>query len=130
MNYFSRLAGLLFAAVLFLGAGCATEKLPSEDIEIFTKHKDIIDVLKSDRFSADSKEKYEAAKQLAKYVDFSFTRELKTVNEIFNYRDMLVDNQRRDNPVYTFNYRYGDHYIRFRFFSHRMFVVRSEITEK
>ena len=70
MNYFSRLAGLLFAAVLFLGAGCATEKLPSEDIEIFTKHKDIIDVLKSDRFSADSKEKYEAAKQLAKVWQF------------------------------------------------------------
>ena len=129
MNRFSRLLALLFAAVL-LSSGCATQKLPSEDIEIFTKHRDIISVLKSDRFSADSKEKYEAAKELVKHIDFSFTRELKTVNEIFNYRDMLVDNQRRDNPIYTFNYRYGDRFVRIRFFSHRMFVVRTEITQK
>ena len=129
MNRFSRLLALLFAALL-LTSGCATQKLPSEDIEIFTKHRDIISVLKSDRFSADSKEKYEAAKELVKHIDFSFTRELKTVNEIFNYRDMLVDNQRRDNPIYTFNYRYGDRFVRIRFFSHRMFVVRTEITQK
>lgn len=129
MNRFSRLWALLFAALL-LSSGCATQKLPSEDIEIFTKYRDIISVLKSDRFSADSKEKYEAAKELVKHIDFSFTRELKTVNEIFNYRDMLVDNQRRDNPIYTFNYRYGDRFVRIRFFSHRMFVVRTEITQK
>ena len=129
MNRFSRLLALLFAALL-LSSGCATQKLPSEDIEIFTKHRDLISVLKSDRFSADSKEKYEAAKELVKHIDFSFTRELKTVNEIFNYRDMLVDNQRRDNPIYTFNYRYGDRFVRIRFFSHRMFVVRTEITQK
>ena len=129
MNRFSRLLALLFTALL-LSSGCATQKLPSEDIEIFTKHRDIISVLKSDRFSADSKEKYEAAKELVKHIDFSFTRELKTVNEIFNYRDMLVDNQRRDNPIYTFNYRYGDRFVRIRFFSHRMFVVRTEITQK
>ena len=116
--------------MLLLTSGCATQKLPSEDIEIFTKHRDLISVLKSDRFSADSKEKYEAAKELVKHIDFSFTRELKTVNEIFNYRDMLVDNQRRDNPIYTFNYRYGDRFVRIRFFSHRMFVVRTEITQK
>ena len=130
MNRFSRLLALLFTAMLLLTSGCATQKLPSEDIEIFTKHRDIISVLKSDRFSADSKEKYEAAKELVKHIDFSFTRELKTVNEIFNYRDMLVDNQRRDNPIYTFNYRYGDRFVRIRFFSHRMFVVRTEITQK
>ncbi len=127
---FFRFASFLPAAAIVLFSGCATDKLPSEDIEIFTRHKAIIDVLKSDRFSANSKEKYEAAKQLIKLVDFSYTRELKTVNDIFNYRDMLVDNQRRDSPVYTFNYRYGDKYVRIRFFSHRMFVVRTEITEK
>ena len=127
---FSRWFGFLPVAALILLCGCATEKLPSEDIEVLTRHKDIIDVLKSNKFSTNSKEKYEAAKKLAKHVDFSFTRELKTVNSLFNYRDMLVDNQRRESPVYTFNYRYGDNYIRFRFFSHRMFVVRAEVTEK
>ena len=127
---FFRFLNLLPLAAIALLCGCATDKMPSEDIEIFTKHKEIIDVLKSNRYSVYSKEKYEAAKKLIKVVDFSFTRELKTVNEIFNYRDMLVDDQRHDSPIYTFNYRYGDNYVRIRFFSHRMFVVRTEVTEK
>ena len=115
---------------LFLSAGCVTEKLPSEDIEVFTLHKDIIDVLKSDKYSADSKEKYEAARKLIRTIDLYYTRELKTVNAIFNYRDMLIDGTNADNPVFSFNYRYGDHYVRIRFFSHKMFVTRVEITEK
>ena len=125
---------LLFCAfsvlLLVSGSGCATEVLPSEDIEIFEKHKDIIGILKSSKYSADSKEKYEAAKKLIKVIDLYYTRELKTVNELFNYRDMLVDDKDPDSPVYSFNYRYGDSYVRIRFFSHKMFVVRVEITEK
>ena len=121
---------LLLLCALFLAAGCVTEKLPSEDIEIFTLHKDIIDVLKSDKYSADSKEKYEAARKLIRTIDLYYTRELKTVNAIFNYRDMLIDGTNADNPVFSFNYRYGDHYVRIRFFSHKMFVTRVEITEK
>lgn len=122
------LSAALCVPVFF--TGCATAQLPSEDIEIFTLHKDIIDVLKSDKYSADSLEKYEAAKKLIRVVDLYYTRELKTVNAIFNYRDMLVDDSKADSPVFSFNYRYGDHYVRIRFFSHKMFVTRVEITEK
>ena len=121
---------LLLLCALFLSAGCVTEKLPSEDIEVFTLHKDIIDVLKSDKYSADSKEKYEAARKLIRTIDLYYTRELKTVNAIFNYRDMLIDGTNADNPVFSFNYRYGDKSVRIRFFSHKMFVTRVEITEK
>ena len=127
---FSLLLHVFSAFLLISCAGCATEMLPSEDIEVFEKHKDIIGVLKSDKYRADSKEKYEAAKKLIKVVDLYYTRELKTVNAFFNYRDMLVDNKDQDNSVYSFNYRYGDNYVRIRFFSHKMFVVRVEITEK
>ena len=122
------LSGLLCA--LFFLTGCVTEKLPSEDIEVLTLHKDIIDVLKSDKYPADSREKYEAARKLIRTIDLYYTRELKTVNALFNYRDMLVDGTNADNPVFSFNYRYGDHYVRIRFFSHKMFVTRVEITEK
>ena len=122
------LSGLL-CAIFFL-TGCVTEKLPSEDIEVLTLHKDIIDVLKSDKYPADSREKYEAARKLIRTIDLYYTRELKTVNALFNYRDMLVDGTNADNPVFSFNYRYGDHYVRIRFFSHKMFVTRVEITEK
>ena len=127
---FSLLLHVFSVILLISGAGCATEMLPSEDIEVFEKHKDIISVLKSDKYRADSKEKYEAAKKLIKVVDLYYTRELKTVNAFFNYRDMLVDDKDQDNPIYSFNYRYGDNYVRIRFFSHKMFVVRVEITEK
>ena len=121
---------LFAAAAALLSSGCATDKLPSEDIEVLEKYSDIIAVLKSDNFPADSKEKYEAAKKLVRKVDLYYTRELKTVNSLFNYKDMLVDAQNQDNPVFSFNYRYRDHYVRIRFFSHKMFVTRVEITEK
>ena len=121
---------LFAAAAVLLLPGCATDKLPSEDIEVLEKHSDIIAILKSDNFPADSKEKYEAAKKLVRKVDLYYTRELKTVNSLFNYKDMLVDAQNQDNPVFSFNYRYRDHYVRIRFFSHKMFVTRVEITEK
>ena len=127
---FSLLFCAFFALSLIFSSGCVTEVLPSEDIEVFEKHKDIIAVLKSDKYSADSKEKYEAAKKLIKVVDLYYTRELKTVNALFNYRDMLIDDKDQNNPVFSFNYRYGDNYVRIRFFSHKMFVVRVEITEK
>ena len=120
----------LSAAALFFVSGCTTVKLPSEDIEVLEKHRDIIAILKSDKFPADSKEKYEAAKELISKVDLYYTRELKTVNALFNYKDMLVDGKDRDNPVFSFNYRYRDNYVRIRFFSHKMFVTRIEITEK
>ena len=120
----------VFVLAVLFSAGCATEMLPSEDIEVFTMHKDIIDVLKSDKYPADSKEKYEAAYKLVRVVDLYYTRELKTVNALFNYKDMLVDATDGDNPVFSFNYRYGDKSVRIRFFSHKMFVTRVEITEK
>ena len=122
----------LFAAlaILLLSSGCSSVKLPSEDIEALTLYSDIIKVLKSDKYRPDSKEKYEAAKEIIRKVDFYYTRELSTVNAFFNYKDMLVDARNQDNPVFSFNYRYRDHYVRLRFFSHKMFVTRVEITEK
>ena len=130
MKVFDKVFFAVLAGVLILTSGCVTEKLPSEDIEALEKYKDTIAVLKNNNFSADSKEKYEAACKLEKLVDFYYTRELKTVNAFFDYRDMLVDDPSKDSPVFSFNYRYGDKYIRFRFFSHKMFVTRVEITRQ
>ena len=130
MKFFGKVFFAVLAGAMVLTGGCVSDKLPSEDIEALEKFKDTIAVLKSDKFSADSREKYEAACLLESVVDFYYTRELKTVNEFFNYRDMLVDDPSKDSPVFSFNYRYKDKYIRFRFFSHKMFVTRVEITRK
>ncbi|MBE6355632.1 MAG: hypothetical protein E7058_00785 [Lentisphaerae bacterium] len=121
---------LLISALIF--AGCSTvssNRLPAEDIEVFEKHNDIISILRNPKISPNSKEKYEAAKELIKHVDLHFTRETKTVDQIFHYRDAAADGLHTETPVFTFTYRYANDFIRIRFFTCRMFVTRVEITE-
>ena len=119
-----------FFSVLFLLCGCATEKLPSEDLEVPVLCADLIKVLKDPELAPNSKQKYRAAKAIAKKVDFSFTRETKTLNDIFYHKDALIDFPERDDRTITFNYQYQDNYIRFKFSTYRNFVVRVDVTEK
>jgi hypothetical protein len=123
----------LFAFAFLLtvfNSGCVADKLPAEDIEVLEKHADIIKILRSPEFLPNSKEKYQAAKELIKYVDLHFIRETGTVNQLFYYRDASVDAPGSDNPVFTFTYQHGNDLLRIRFFTFRMFVTRVEITEK
>lgn len=124
---------ILLTGVLALTfAGCSTvssNRLPSEDIEVFEKYGDIIAILRNPKISPNSKEKYNAARELIKKVDLHFTRETKTVDKLFYYRDAAADGLHTETPVFTFTYRYGNDFIRFRFFTCRMFVTRVEITE-
>ena len=117
----------LFVAAIF--CGCATEKLPSEDIEVLTKYADIIKVLRSPSIPPNSKEKYEAAKELIEHVDLYFTRETKTVDTLFYHRDAMIDAP-GDKPVFTFIYSWKNRSLRIRFFTCRMFITRVEIVEK
>ena len=53
------------AALLALLCGCATEeKLPAEDLEVPLLYGDLIKVLQDPNIKPNSKEKYEAAKEL------------------------------------------------------------------
>ena len=119
----------LFVSVSLLFTGCATEKLPSEDIEVLEKYSDIISVLKNPAIPPNSKEKYDAAKKLLKYVDLRYTRETATVNKLFHYGDAAVDAPNAKDPVFTFNYQYQNKYVRIRFFTCMMFITRVEIKE-
>ncbi len=116
-------------ALLFI-CGCAVTRLPSEDIEVLSKYADIVSVLKSPDLRPNSREKYEAAKKLVKYVDLHFTRETSTVDKLFFHRDAAVDNPGGDDPTFTFTYLWENKMVRIRFFTFRMFVTRVEITEK
>ena len=125
----------LFAAVaLLLAGGCTLfqeeKKLPSEDIEIFKFYPELISVLKNPNLPSNSREKYDAAREIIRKVDFSFTRESKTLNEIFFHGDAIIDSPNTPDRTISFNYQYGDHYVRFRFFMYRNFVLRTEVTEK
>ena len=121
----------LFALLsLFFISGCISAgKLPSEDLEALDKCEDIIKILRNPSIPANSKEKYEAAKELNERIDLHFTRETATVDKFFYHRDGFVDGLTTETPVFTFLYQYGDKFIRFRFFTCRMFITRVEIRE-
>ena len=129
MKFFRIPAAVLI--LLFL-AGCISvspERLPSEDLEVLEKHSDIIAILRNPGLSPDSKEKYEAVKELIRHVDLHYTRETATVDKLFYHRDATVDGLQTEEPVFTFTYRYGNDFVRIRFFTCRMFVTRVEIKE-
>ena len=120
----------LMSFLILFASGCVTDdRLPSEDIEVLEKHADLIRILKNPQISPNSKEKYEAAVELTRRVDLTYTRETATVDKLFYHRDAQVDGIDTDTAVFTFTYRYGNEYIRFRFFTCRMFVTRVEIKE-
>ena len=126
-----RPALLLIAALLLLTAGCAsTRKLPSEDIEVPQLYPELIAVLKNPSLPANSKEKYEAIRELIEKVDMTFTRETKTIDQLLYYGDAIIDDPRSENRIITFNYQYGDHYIRLKFYTYRNFVHRVDVITK
>lgn len=118
------------AGALMLICGCTVERLPAEDLEVPVLNSDIISILKNPLIRTNSKEKYEAARELNRRVDLTFMRETKTINELFYYGDAIIDAPDSENRTISFNYQYGDHYIRFTFYTHRIFVHRVDIVEK
>ena len=126
---------LCFAAFIAVFTACISgctsiAKLPSEDIEVLDKYADTIAILRNEKLLPNSKEKYDAARYLVRHVDSHFTRETKTINNLFYYRDAMVDGLNTETPVFTFRYQYLDNQIIIRFFTCRMFVTRVEISEK
>ncbi len=118
------------AAVMLVLSGCTAERLPAEDLEVPVVCADIIKVLKDPSLAPNSRQKYDAARALVKKVDLTFTRETKTINEIFFHRDAMIDFPDRPDRTITFNYQYRDSYIRFQFRTYRNFVLRVDISEK
>ena len=127
---FSLLLCAFSALLLIFNSGCATEMLPSEDIEVFEKHKDIIEVLKSNKFSADSKEKYEAALSLSKKVDFSYTRTVKFLSTIFLDSDARVNRQDESSMVIIMYYPYKDGFVSFEFHRYNDHILKTVVRYK
>ena len=104
--------------------------MPSEDIEAPRLYASLISVLKDPQLPANSKEKYDAIRALMKKVDFTFTRETKTINDFLSPADAIIDLPEAVDRRITFNYQYRNNYVRLTFFTYRNFVVRVDITEK
>jgi hypothetical protein len=121
---------LLLSVLSLMFSGCATKLMPSEDIEAPRLYASLISVLKDPQLPANSKEKYDAIRALMKKVDFTFTRETKTINDFLSPADAIIDLPEAVDRRITFNYQYRNNYVRLTFFTYRNFVVRVDITEK
>ncbi len=117
-------------AVMMLAAGCATERLPAEDIEVLSVCKREIAILQSQEYRPNSKIKYDAAKSLLSKVDFSYTRRVETLDAIFSSVDARVDNPKSQTQTLSFYYQYQNHSILFIFRRYQNFVVSFKVEEK
>ena len=128
MKIFSRI--LLAGLACGILAGCATKRLPSEDIEVTNLYPEEIAILKNPDLSPNGKEKYDAIRSLIKKVDFTFTREAKTIDDLLYYGDGVPDATDRPDRTITFSYQYGDHYVRLVFALYATVVLRADVIEK
>ena len=128
MKNFSRI--LMAGAALAVLAGCATKRLPSEDLEVPILYPEEIAILKNPNIPSNSEEKYNAIKRLVKEVDFTCTREAKTINDLLYFGDGVPDSTDRPDRTITFNYQYGDHYVRLVFALYQTVVLRADVIEK
>ena len=122
----------IFVAVFSVAllAGCVTEKIPAEDLDVLTVCRREIATLQSPEISPNSKLKYDAAKSLLDKVDFSYIRRVETLDAIFSSVDAQVDKPNSRSQVLSFYYQYGNRSIRFVFSRYNNIVTRFEVIEK
>ena len=127
---------LLAAFCVFMLAvlcGCASsrpKKMISEDIDVLTVFAPEIKVLQDPSLRTNSKEKYEAAKRLAEGVDFTLTRSVETLEQIFLVRDALTTRSIEYGDEIAFYYNYQNNYVRFRFWRTKNVITESEVRIK
>ena len=100
--------------------------MPSEDLEVLQFYQKEIAVLKNPEILPNSKAKYEAAKSLVEKVDFTFTRETKTLNDIFFFGDAIISSETDPDRTIAFNFQYGNNYVRLIFYCYDRFVFKVE----
>ncbi len=123
------LTGLAFLLI----SGCSTlqsDKLPAGDIDIYTKYATEIDILHNTSLRPDSKLKYDAALKLYKNVDFSFVREVSTLERIFGASDAHLSKQDYEKQDIIYLYRYKGKRVRFVFSRYNNAIIHSECTDQ
>ena len=132
MRIFQKTLLLLTMAAGLILSGCASQpdKMLSEDIEILEVFAPEIKVLKDPALRTNSQEKYLAAKRLAEGVDFSLTRSVETLEQIFLPADALTTTSIEFGDEIAFYYQYQNHYVRFRFWRTKNAITDSEVRIK
>lgn len=125
--WFGRAVALLVLVIAGAGFGCSTPKMLSEDIEVLTVYKNEIATLKNPNLSTSGREKYEAALKLAKGVDFSLTRNVQTLDDLFLADDARMTHTDEFGDEIVFYYNYQDKFVRLRFWRAGGMVGASEV---
>jgi hypothetical protein len=128
MKFMSFFLTSVFAIALL--CGCQSKRLPAGDIDIYTRYEPEISILKNPNIRAASKEKYEAACKLADGIDFTFLRQVATLNKLFTAKDAHIARQSEKlrSVIYYFNYEGKG--IRFVFWCHNNVVIKAEIERR
>ena len=117
-------------AVALAGCASAPKKMISEDIEVLEVFAPEIRVLKDPKLRPSSLEKYQAAKRIAEGVDFSLTRSVETLEQIFLPADALTTTSIEFGDEIAFYYPYKKNYVRFRFWRTKNAITDSEVRVK
>ena len=96
-------------------------------LEVFAPE---IRILQDPKYRTNSQEKYLAAKKLAEGVDFSLTRSVETLEQIFSGYDALTTRSVEFGDEIAFYYNYQNHYVRFRFWRTKNVITDSEVRIK
>ncbi|MCP3965158.1 MAG: hypothetical protein GY750_16760 [Lentisphaerae bacterium] len=116
---------------VWFATGCATAKLPAGDIDTYTKYARQISILHDKQLRSNTQEKYEAALTIAKGIDFSYCREVKTLDKIFGGKhDAKLGDYVNNMQVIIFYYQYKAKSIRFVFQRYKNAIIKSEIKIK
>lgn len=116
---------LLAGLVTLVFAGCATEKIPVEDPIVFTEYAKEIAVLRDPMLKSNSEEKFKAAEFIADNVDFSYTRNVATLDKLF-----LASEAATNGVEIVFQYAYQDRIIQFRFRRYDNIILFAEVVKK
>ena len=112
-----------FMTVIMLpGCFSSAPRTNCEDIRIFELYADEIGTLRNPLLPINSVEKYRAAVELNKKVDFSYARNVRTLDEIFNPRDAIIEYE-----TIKFRYMYRENTIEFKFIRHGNVIISSEV---
>jgi len=121
----------LTAAMLFFGcASSNSEKLPAGDIDIYKRYRAEIATLHNPALRTDSQLKYEAALTLYKNIDFTYAREVSTLEKIFAARDARLSKVNYEKQTIIFLYRYKNKRVRFVFIRFNNSIIHSECTDQ
>ena len=121
---------LLAFGIILVFNGCQSQqppKLLSEDVEVLSVYAEEISILKNPSLRPNGKEKYEAALRLAQGVDFTLTRSVETLEQIFLPSDALLTRSIEYGDEIAFYYNYQNHFVRFRFWRTKNVITESEV---